>query len=524
MDARQRSMWPVVQKELWMLGPLWFVAVAGLLCTWGLFDSPRAAGIAGPFYAITVIALGAVSFGQEFRHRTLASLLVQPVSRLETLVIKLAVLAVVTAAPVWFVWTESQTVLHPLYAVSRGVVVVPAACALLLAPWFTLLARSELAGMAFAAAVPAVLLLAGQTAALLTYGATRPSDAPEVVRLTWQVFTTGLVVACMAGAVGVVRTFLRLEAVEGRPGGAGAPRWLGTRSGNSTRASLRRSNAYRLLALKELRLQALPAGVAGLFVLAWTAVWLARESLGSKMDLDALRGVMSAMYVVLTVALVSAAASAGEKELDTVSAQTLLPRAAWQQWLVKVAVVALVVIALTFGLLGVLTSAMPGPAFIFRTEIWWVLAVAVTAGLYVSSVNRGTLRALVMMIGVAIVLTIGIQLADRPLMRTSQWTARTLVTTGEMGWSISARTGRLVREWMPIGAGGLMVVVLTGLAMRNHHSLERGTATVRRQAPWIATGLIALLLLLAVADGVLNAGAYWAYWRSQSGAAAAPGR
>ena len=80
--------------------------------------------------------------------------------------------------------------------------------------------------------------------------------------------------------------------------------------------------------MKELRLQALPAGVAVLFVLAWTGVWLARDSLGARIDIDTLRGVMSGMYVMLTVALVSAAASPGEKELDTVAAQTLLPMAA----------------------------------------------------------------------------------------------------------------------------------------------------------------------------------------------------
>jgi hypothetical protein len=441
-----------VYKEIRILGPLWLVAVAGLAGASAL-GSPRTAGIGGPFYAMIMVALGAVSIGQEFRYRTLPSLLTQPEPRMRTLAVKVAVLVVLLSSLVAFVWFQEQAVLHPLYSVPRIVVVVPALCALLLAPWFTMLTRSELAGMVFAAAVPAVLLIAGQTTALLTYGAARPADAPEAIRLTWRVFTSGLAVACALGAVGSIRAFLRLEAVDGHSRSGGIPRWPALRARGATRVSLRRSNPYWLLVKKELHLQALPAGVALLFVLAWTSVWLMRESLGARIDLDTLRGVMAAFYVLVTIVLVPASASAGERELDTIAAQTLLPTAAWQQWLVKVAVVWFAVIALTFGLLSVLTAGMPGPAFVFRAEIWWVLAVATVAGLYVSSVNRGTLRALVMAIGVAIVLVIGLQVIDRPLMRTSQWTARTLVQTFEQGWPITFRTGRTVREWMPIAQG-----------------------------------------------------------------------
>lgn len=515
MDAQRRSMWPAVRKELRTLGPIWLVAVAGLAAALWL-NSPRAAGIGGPFYLMVVVALGAVSMGQEFRFRTLSSFLAQPESRLRLLALKAGVLAVLLGSLVGFVWMQSQTVLHPLYGMPRTVVVIPALCALLLAPWFTMLTRSELAGMLFSAAVPAVLLLAGQTTALLVYGATQPADAPDVTRLSWFVFVTGLVVACAIGGVASVRMFLRLEAIDGGAGGPAVPRWLTIRTARSSRVSLRRSSPYWMLMQKELRLQTLPAGVALLFVLAWTGVWLLRESLGARIDLDTLRGVMSGFYVILTVVLVPASASAGERALDTIAAQTLLPIPASTQWLVKVAAVAGVVIALTFGLMSALTAGMSGPVFLFRAELWWVLAAATTAGLYVSSVNRDALRALVMAIGVGIALALCVTFMDRPLTRLSRWTARALVQTVERGWPVSYRTGRTIREWMPVVQSLLVAVPLFWLAMRNHRSLERGTTRVRRQSPWLVTYLIVVLLLGALADGALNAGVTWAYWAEQA--------
>ena len=60
--ARARSLWPVVHKEIRSLGPLWLVAVAGLAGASAL-GSPRTAGIGGPFYAMIMVALGAVSIG-----------------------------------------------------------------------------------------------------------------------------------------------------------------------------------------------------------------------------------------------------------------------------------------------------------------------------------------------------------------------------------------------------------------------------------------------------------------------------
>ena len=98
----------------------------------------------------------------------------------------------------------------------------------------------------------------------------------------------------------------------------------------------------------------------------------------------------------------------------------------------------------------------------FRTEIWWVLAVAATAGLYVSSVNRGTLRALVMMIGVVIVLAIGIQLAERPVVRIANGTTRLFVQPLYAGWHTNRTIGRALREWIPIAQGALLASRCSG--------------------------------------------------------------
>src|SRR5439155_11285465 len=89
-----------------------------------------------PMYCIGIAALGALSIGHEYNHRTLGVLLSQPMRRERLFLLKLTVLAAPLAALAGvlaaILWRD------PHFSPLGLVVVAPVLCGLFVAPWLTM--------------------------------------------------------------------------------------------------------------------------------------------------------------------------------------------------------------------------------------------------------------------------------------------------------------------------------------------------------------------------------------------------
>lgn len=380
----------LVGKELRELLPLWAVTMAGLVFV-GLSDGVAPAllfGLPGAILAaFAPVALGAMAMGHEYRHGTMTTLLSLPLGRGHALTVKAVVLGSLLVVAVAFAWWVGGARTPGLW--------IPLACGFCLAPWFTLMTRSELAGMAFAGAVPALFLLAAEVSAELVYGPTLGTrDLADQLRN--RVFGTGTAVMCAIAVAGTIVRFRSLEMVEGQ-GRAVSMRWL---PASRTIHVRRPRNVYVALVRKELRLQMLPASVAGLvLVLAVMLAWLpdAADPYGA---IERTASVLQPLFAVLVAILVGALASAEERHGGTWASQVLLPVPLWKQWAVKVAVVSLFALIAGVLLSGVMTSAFPMGRWLYPMNLFLsipaITVIAAGVSLYVSSLcQRGVTAFLV---------------------------------------------------------------------------------------------------------------------------------
>lgn len=520
-----RSLRPLVAKELRELGPLWLGAIA-FVATCSIVLPGQGIVFGLSLYALAAVALGAMSMGHEYRHRTLGLLLAQPVRRSSVLLAKFGVLLgllVLLGASVWTVWSldewrvaaSAASSVGPRMRPNLAMVGLPLACGLFLAPWLTMLCRSELAGMVFAAAVPAVLWIAGQVVAVRTYGMSTLRDA-EIVALRSAIVEPAMVVACVVGAVGSVYWFLNLQETGGRATEVRLPSWL--RVGDTTAQPGRgfgRRSPYWMLAKKEVRLQHLPFALAVLFAIAW--VGLAWSQTGdSQLDLDTLRKGLSVFYVGTVTMLVGAIASAEERQLGTLPAQSLVPMAAWKLWTVKVVCALSVLAVLTVAVPWALGTVAPGPSGVFgwpRNLSRMYLLVSSAFGslfvlsLYVSSVNTGGLRAFLVTIGAVVAAGSALGLVvDVMNHLAGSWLSRALVEVPWLGrLGVTGRAFSLAVRWMSLGFGAAIAVLLFRLAMVNHRFVERPAAVVRRQVAWISVAVLSAVVIQTCLLVVLNA-------------------
>ena len=154
----------MIEKEFRALLPVWAVCAAGLLASAMSLPLPiRSAGAA--VYVLSCAALGALAFGHEYSHGTMALLLTQPIARRRIYLVKLGVLAVLLFAlrALLFVvpFPEGQSPFGPL------LVSLPLLAALFLAPWLTLITRMPLAGAMFSLSLASLVLM---TANWLVFG------------------------------------------------------------------------------------------------------------------------------------------------------------------------------------------------------------------------------------------------------------------------------------------------------------------------------------------------------------------
>jgi hypothetical protein len=439
-----------VFKEVRELLPAWTACLSAVAIFAILEGGP---GLAMIVYCFGTAGLGALAIGQEYGHGTLPILLAQPAGRARLLATKMGSLALMLAP----ICAAFGVVLHTTGPVQTFAVdpadalLLPLLGALFIAPWFTMLARSPVAGAVFAVSV----------VALFMGFITQSLGAPPAVAF-WGVLALS-VIAAVAGP----RRFMRLEAIDGRRSGATRRRWLPVRSsGPSPSRTRTRRHPVWLLIKKELRLQRMTFVIGSLYPVSWTIAVLLRPHVKNALDIFYLGSVF---HQTFTVALLSGAlAGAEERRAGTLEWQLLMPITVSKQWLIKVAVV----LATTL-VLGCVVPAFP--AYLAPTTEGWApnagdfvglemvsstLLIAAVS-LYVSSLSSSGLHALLVAIPVVAAAT----------------------TIGAYFDLLEWMAGRAFAASLLLVIGSL---ILLTYAMRNHRSSDRSFARVLAQLAVVA--------------------------------------
>jgi len=476
---------PALSKEIRALLPLWGTSVAALAAlVWRDGDLRDLGWFA---YIVGSLAIGAQSVGQEYSYRTLPMLLSQPADRRHVYLLKfvvstvmlltLAALAAMLPAKVW------------LPEFSRlPILILPVLCGLFLAPLLTMIARSTLAGMVLSGSAMALTWLVTLAIAWFGFGIA-PKAAEHMILGRW---TLGAMVLCpLAGLLGW-RQFTGLEATEAASPALHLPQWLRSAAG------ARRHSPLRALAAKEVHLQQLAFGVAGLYIIVWALSSLAQRYIPSWSTFPL--GAAMVLYCMGLAVMIGALASAEERQHGTLDWQLLLPTPAWKQWMVKVGVT--LGLALLFGVaLPVLLNQLKpldGSRALRLTPDFTVLIVLLTAGsVYISSLAASGVRAMVLSLPVGMAVAYFVRMVSGAL----HWV--TLELAGPMMANIV--TGAVVPSSVDpthivmLAAWGFsltLVPLLLWFGFVNHTSSERTVRRIFQQAAAIAVLIVIGMILV----------------------------
>ncbi len=482
-----------VRKEARALLPWWLgvaattIVAAMLAQRFAAFPNYRPGLVlwVAVLHGLGVLALAALSLGQEVIHGTLPALLVQPIGRLRMLSTKLLVL--VPAVAVLGLVTDWLLVDRyvRLELVRRLLVWAPVIAAIGLVPLLTLLTRKPLGGVVFSIAIPGLVLVAAESLYSLREGT-------QAWSITWY----GTLVLSAAGVIALFHQFQRLEAAGD---GSSAPPARLTRS---TRTSVAASPTAAphwvwLAAKKELRLQPLTCAVSGLYAAAATLVAAAQHLDSAYVGPGFLQ--LAGLHGVFIAIVAGSIASAEERHLGTLASQVLLPRAAWRQWMIKAGVTLGLTAVLAIGLPALLTAVLR-PVDPFRVEQEFVVGIVLlTCGaLYVSSLSSNSLWALLATfpaLAVAFVVAGGITL---PVLRAlREWfpidhPRLSTVLRAEYGpdnlaaFRFRSDAIRSVEDIVTIALAVGVGVLALYFAARNHRSLDRNVRTIANQVAGLA--------------------------------------
>jgi hypothetical protein len=480
----------MIWKEFRVLAPTWLAVVVAMVAAEYSGWSTR--GLSAPLYFIGAVALGAQAIGHEFSHRTLSMLLTHPISRSRILLVKAGVLAVLLAA-----LAGTAAVVLPFrradLAVIAGILILPCALGLFVAPWLTMAARSPLAGSVFPVALAGITMLTGNWLGVRLHGYTREVDTFTLAFMCWTM--GGL---CATGAVMTWRTFHRLQITDGMGleirARSAAPR--------AATASFTRRNALWLLLKKELHLQQLAFVLVLVYVAGYLLLVLGFDEATVPHRDSVTAGTV--LYAGILAMLIGALASAEERQLGTHEWQQLMPMAAWHQWAVKAGTAIGLALLLGIGLPLLLVTVLPPEPATWPRRVWAVrqpvtfvlLAIVTTGSLYVSSVTRSGLWALTVSIPAAFGVAMFFASVSPPIERAVY--GGVFERFHGVPLSLPALAGNAL--FLTVLAVLLGMVLWFGLA--NHRSSERSVIRTARQVAWMAVwsvvGLAAVLVLGAI--------------------------
>jgi hypothetical protein len=449
-----------------------------------------------PVYFLGAMALGALSMGHEYSHRTLTLLLSQPVRRGRVFAQKQGVLAALLLTlfiAAGFLMSGRAATGHSSQLTAA--LVLPVVYGLLLAPCLTMLCRSAIAGTVFSLAIPGLLFTAGELVAATKFG-----SHSEAEHFSMAVMWGGALAVCAVGGVMGWWTFMRLEATEGRGTEIQLPQWLRLSRAVSPSPGLTRHHPVWLLVKKELRLQQMALTISGLYVGGWSGLMVMRY-LAPVPELDFINA-LTVFYSGLIALIIGSLACAEERQMGTLECQVLLPMATWKQWGVKVAAVVGLSMILALGLPLVLTGGMAWlPPVAHGPFAWAVTAIPIVlltiGGLYVSSLCTSGLWALLMSLPALWGAVLLVWLVVDPMERVAFF-----IMSDVPALVIPQGVRREHADVIVLGTTLMLGTALSGvvlrLALANYRSADRAPSRVAEQVIGIAGSLTVALLLLVV--------------------------
>jgi len=357
--------------------------------------------------------------------------------------------------------------------------VLPVLCGLCIAPFFTMLCRSPLAGIVFTLAMPAAMMLGGP--AILQRGMLAASALAA--------FFSGLL-------------FMRLEAIDGSATAVRLPWVHSAEHAEMSMTAPRQRHPLWLLVKKELRLQQLTFVVAGLYVVGWFGIKSMKSTAPATSDT-----LLSALVVLTTFALCLLAgslASAEERQLGTLEWHALLPQPARTQWAIKVAVVVVVAVVLGLGTPILLASLGQGrgvPGVYLSSGAVSILAVIFLSlmSLYISSLSATGLQALLW----SVLASIGLLMVVNALVGMAIHSGFLLSLAWWEWSSFSTRSTWLLRAIRALAVamygGGMWLLLRFGRA--NHTSAELSARRLSRQVLWLGMFVVVVMSLGLVEIG-----------------------
>ena len=358
--------------------------------------------------------IAALSFGNEFQHRTMILLLSEPVSRarvwLEKWLVVVTVVGVLTALELLMASAQAANEL-PLSFAAMFVVMVMCS-----APLWTLVARSTVGGFLLTGAAIAMLELTSYAVYRMTgvrgAEAFRHTPALEAVRIAYSLGTLGL----------SWRVFARLQAVGAGFGGATASdaqasrwTWLQTRPGDP----------FGNLVRKELMLHRPTFLVAGAFAACWFVAMTLLVSWSQPSQFaEALIPFLLVTFVPLVVVLAGTISVGEDTSLGLGAWHLTLPVSTRRQWAIKLSISMSVGLVLAI-LVPLLATA--GGRVVFRVpveerafhELRFMLVVAGTilVGFWASTLMRDTVKAALAtggaVLAIAVCCVLGVRLGAR---------------------------------------------------------------------------------------------------------------
>ena len=460
--TRRSALRVAVINELRSASPAWAAALVGIVAS-ATVAGGEYRGLGVLVYAVGAASIGALMLGHEYVLGTLPTLLTRPASRSWTMAVKLAVLValLLPLAVVGHLFTFSR---YRVGDIELTVIFwLPLATAVGLAPWLTMLCRSATAGMAFSLAMPGVMFTFALIIWVARHGWLTPAPQEFIFRFSWFATLTLSAIGLIAGW----RSFQRLEVVEGQ--GTGLP--LPYEQSAARRRERRHTHPVLLLVRKELRLQRMTLLIAAAYGLFWVVLVSMRHVLP-----DDVPSVMTLLYICFLPFMPGSLGSAEERQLGTIEWQSLMPLAAWKQWLVKVVVVVGVAGMLGVGLPALLT-AIPDRVSVVALVVAVLLLSA--GGLYVSSAFDTSLWALLTSIGAMVA---AVLLASRAVA------------------TLSPQAILLPAFGLRLWTGLAVAAAVLTLAMLNHNRPHVGSSLglrhVAAAAGCLACAIVALTLMV----------------------------
>jgi ABC-type transport system involved in multi-copper enzyme maturation permease subunit len=469
--TRVPSLSPLVAKEVRALLPVWAATMVALAAAFVWRQrSFSDIGIIG--YVGGVVSLGAHSIGHEYGHRTLPMLLAQPAPRWRLFTIKFliagAMLATLALAAA-LVFTSGG--LRGSDA-SRAIV-LPIIAAIFVAPLFTMICRSTLAGAILGPSAPMMVWVAAMLVAWWAFGV----DGDTVTAWFFDQWVILALIACPILAVFTWRRFSRMEVVEGIPATLTLPRLA------NPRTSARHAAPWRALVAKEIHLQQMTIAITLFYSVIWMISVGLRDTAPAAVRLP-LEAVLLLYCLGLTI-VIGALASAEERQQGTLELQLLQPVGALRQWAVKCVVSLGLAILLGLGLPVLLIAAFSsesGSSLALSPELTLLVVTLTSSSLYISSLASSGVKAMVWSLPAAIGVAIFIQTVQTTIVFVS---ARLGTPLPVDHTEASQVAGRVLTV--------LLVPVLLWFGFVNHTSAEH---TPRRTVTQV--GIVAVLIVAGI--------------------------